>query len=141
MEETIERLQIVATQDGRIAHPITIGIFGRGSLLHLFDNILWHFVHDGKEGKDKGVFVVVAHRSVEHQMKYSVATHLVQRRGNVGMLVIEGHKPIGDIVEEGIALHVLETLEEKVHALTALVHITAHARLYLFHLLLGGTAT
>ena len=56
------------------------------------------------------------------------------------MLVIEGHKPIGDVVEEGIALHMLETLEEEVHTLTALVHITAHPFLYLLHLLLGVAA-
>ena len=53
LEEAIERLQVVAAQDGRVAHPVAIGIFGRGSMLQLFDNLLRHLIHYRKEGKDK----------------------------------------------------------------------------------------
>ena len=127
LEEAIERLKVVAAQDGGIAHPVLVICFPGRHHLALLHYFVWHLVHNGEEGKDEGVLVVVAYRGVEHYVEKSVfASRLLDGFGNVGIIVAERHEPVGYLAEEGEVLHAAESLIEEIHTLVALVNKTAH---------------
>ena len=101
---------------------------------HHVAHLLRQLVHHLVQRYHKRVFVAVAERVVaKHLVQHLSVFLLAQILADVRVAHVERHYPVADVIEERVALHLRESLEEYVHALLLHVHHAAHRGLHLLH--------